>query len=174
MEAGANNLKKARPGSCARKIGRIPRYFESVKAAIKYAAHSGADMVIRHLAMPGHLECCARPAMEWACENLPNVPFHLMFQYLPDYRANGDKILGRPLSQIEIENLKQMARDIGVNLYQNAPRQGETPIHTAPALVGETMDIVIHDDGRVSFTRLEGSMLQIMQVLEGSASMQGE
>ncbi len=159
---------------CARKVGRIPRYFESVTTSIQYAAQSGADVVIRHLAMPGHMECCARPAMEWARENLPNVPFHLMFQYLPDYRANGDKILGRPLSQFEIAKLQEMAQEIGVNLYQNTPRESKTPINTAPALVGETMDIVIHDDGRVSFTRLEGSMLQIMQVLEGSALVQGE
>jgi len=157
---------------CADKLGRIPNYFGSVTTAIKMAAASGASVVIRHLTMPGHLECCARPAMEWAMQNLPQVPFHLMFQYIPDYRAEGDPVLGRVLSIEEIEQARGMAQEIGVNLYQAGAgaRQplGPQANEEVPKFedIGDTVDVLIHADGRIAFMRLTDELLPIMAAFE--------
>jgi putative pyruvate formate lyase activating enzyme len=160
---------------CAQKLGRIPKYFETVTNALQTAAASGASVVIRHLLMPGHLECCAKPAMEWARSTLPEVPFHLMFQYVPDYRAVGDAVLGRALSQEEMEAAQKMAREIGVNLYtENAEVRGAasaTPFSNEGA-IGETVDILIHDDGRVAFTRLTSELLPVAAALNDEERVQ--
>ncbi len=152
---------------CAQKLGKIPDYFASVTRAFERAALSGASVIIRHLMMPGHLECCARPAMAWAKKTLPDVPFHLMFQYLPDFRATGDPILGRPLSPAEIERGGQIAREIGVRLYQETAQTMGKPVSPISATDGGAIDIVIHGDGRVAFTRLSGDLLAVAAALNG-------
>jgi putative pyruvate formate lyase activating enzyme len=157
--------------ACARRLGRIPDYLPSVTAAFHAAAVSGASVIIRHLVMPGHLECCARPAMEWAASALPDVPFHLMFQYLPDYRAEGDPVLGRTLTPQEIVRARRMAAEIGVKLYRETRDTSPVPGTQDPAgrpagePIGETVDILIHDDGRVSFTRLLEALLPVAAAL---------
>jgi putative pyruvate formate lyase activating enzyme len=160
---------------CATRLGRIPNYVESVQSAFAMAAASGASVVIRHLLMPGHLECCARPAMEWAATALPRVPFHLMFQYVPDYRARGDAVLGRVLTLEEVERARAMAVEIGVKLYKEGTSSGDTPsdpkrvVANADFLepVGDSVDIYVHGDGRVSFMRLMGDLVPVAASLNG-------
>ncbi|BDI31697.1 hypothetical protein CCAX7_37480 [Capsulimonas corticalis] len=149
---------------CAAKLGRIPDYLPSVHAAFQTAARSGASVIIRHLVMPGHLECCARPAMEWAARELPDTPFHLMFQYLPEFRTLGDPVMGRALSLPEIARAEELAREIGVRRYQEA-EFASPPMPETEGGVGETVDILIHEDGRVSFTRLTGDLLPVAAAL---------
>ncbi len=154
---------------CARRLGMIPDYLPPVKAAFVTAASSGADVIIRHLVMPGHLDCCARPAMEWAAQALPETPFHLMFQYVPDFRAAHDPVLGRFLSPEEIQRAKAMAQEIGVHLYQE---QEDAPRHPVPGAAGsgdgQAVDIIIQGDGRVSFTRLLADLLPVAAALDSN------
>ncbi len=156
---------------CARRLGLIPDYLPSVKAAFLTAASSGADVIIRHLVMPGHLDCCARPAMEWAAQALPETPFHLMFQYVPDFRAAHDPVLGRFLSLGEIQRAKAMAQEIGVTLYQEqAQDQVDSRKHLSMPISspGQAVDIIIQGDGRVSFARLLPELLPVAAALDSN------
>lgn len=157
---------------CAERLGRIPHYSASVRAAFAAAVRSGASVVIRHLVMPGHLDCCARPAMEWGAQALPNTPFHLMFQYVPDYRAVRDPVLGRFLTDAERTRARAMATEIGVRLYEErggvprpVPTRTERSV-TAPA-PGPPVDVLIQADGRVSFTRLLPDLVPVAAALAG-------
>jgi putative pyruvate formate lyase activating enzyme len=164
--------------SCAARLGRVPAYVESVQTAFVTAAASGASVIIRHLVMPGHLECCARPAMQWAVANLPAAPFHLMFQYVPDYRAENDPVLGRPLSQDEIRRARDIALEVGVHLYKEEAVSVGDGYSASAAAPGQayrddfdgldgTVDIFVHDDGRVSFKRLLSDLVPIAAGLNG-------
>lgn len=153
---------------CARRLGQIPDYLPAIQAAFVSAVASGASVIIRHLVMPGHLDCCARPAMEWAAQALPDTPFHLMFQYVPDFRAIGDPVLGRFLSTEEIARVKVMAAEIGVNLYEERSFTEDRPLaDSAGAASGQAVDILIQGDGRVSFTRLLPDLLPVAAALNG-------
>lgn len=159
---------------CARRLGLIPDYLPSIKAAFIAAASSGADVIIRHLVMPGHLDCCARPAMEWAKQALPETPFHLMFQYVPDFRAARDPVLGRFLLPDEIRRAGAMARETGVNLYDEKSAYQEQGAGgalsvggTAGTGEGQAVDIIIQGDGRVSFARLLPELLPVAAALDG-------
>ncbi len=59
---------------------------ERVTRNILRAAASG-DVIIRHLVLPGHLDCCTKPALEWMARNLPRdrVLVNAMGQYRPDH-----------------------------------------------------------------------------------------
>ena len=155
--------------TCARKLGRIPNYLPSVQAAFHHAARSGAGVIIRHLLMPGHVECCARPAMEWAAAELPDVPFHLMFQYVPDFRAAGDPVLGRPISPAERAAALRIAAEVGVNLYREPAAVPARPLSRHGVAdnpgIGETVDILIRGDGQVTFTRLLEQLLPVAGAL---------
>jgi putative pyruvate formate lyase activating enzyme len=151
---------------CARRLGLIPDYLSSVQAAFIAAVQSGASVIIRHLVMPGHLECCARPAMVWAKATLPDTPFHLMFQYVPDYRAARDPLLGRFLSADEITQARTMAAEIGVNLYEERPDSRPAVRADSPD-PAQAVDILIQGDGRVSFTRLLPSLVPVAAALDG-------
>lgn len=152
---------------CAWKLGRIPRYLGSITRSFRMAVDSGASVIIRHLVMPGHLDCCAKNAMIWAKSHFPKTAFHLMLQYVPDYRATGDPILGRHLTTSEIQAARQMAREIGVCLYQESEPLAERLAENAGSRggIGETVDIVVQPDGRVSFTRLLDGLLPVAAAL---------
>lgn len=72
------------PGPCAVKLARTPWYWETVTANLLRVHARGDGMVIRHLIMPEHLECCTRPVLEWVRQHMPEVPFNLMDQFHPD------------------------------------------------------------------------------------------
>ena len=60
-------------------------------------AARGARLMVRHLLLPGHLECCYRPIVDWMCRWLPMVPLRVMTGYLPRWQAAGHQDLAAPL-----------------------------------------------------------------------------
>jgi len=34
--------------------------------------------------MPGHVECCTYPVLDWIAEHMPTAPVNIMDQYHPD------------------------------------------------------------------------------------------
>jgi putative pyruvate formate lyase activating enzyme len=72
------------PGRCAIELARTPRYWETVTANLLLLREWGEDLTIRHLVMPGHVDCCTRPVLDWLAGELPGVPVNIMDQYHPD------------------------------------------------------------------------------------------
>jgi uncharacterized Fe-S radical SAM superfamily protein PflX len=73
---------------CAIRLSRTPWYFETVAENHRLIYGWGEDIVIRHLIMPGHVECCTKPVLKWIAENMPEVPVNVMDQYHPDAYCN--------------------------------------------------------------------------------------
>lgn len=71
---------------CAQKYSKIKNYVEVVQNNFEFA-YNTADVILRHLVLPGHLNCCTRPIAEWVAEHTPQIRFNLMFQYGPCHRA---------------------------------------------------------------------------------------
>jgi putative pyruvate formate lyase activating enzyme len=74
--------------NCAIKLSRTPWYFETVSRNHKLVYEWGDNMVIRHLIMPNHVECCSKPVLKWINENMPDVLVNIMYQYHPDNFCN--------------------------------------------------------------------------------------
>jgi putative pyruvate formate lyase activating enzyme len=75
------------PGRCAIRLARTPRYFATVTQALGMLADWGEDVLVRHLIMPAHVECCTKPVLDWLAARMPEVPVNLMDQYHPDMFA---------------------------------------------------------------------------------------
>jgi putative pyruvate formate lyase activating enzyme len=75
---------------CAIRLSRVPRYFEVVARNHEFAQSNG-DMIIRHLVMPNHVECCTKPVLRWVSEHCPRALVNIMRQYHPDYRVQAER-----------------------------------------------------------------------------------
>ncbi|MBO3755270.1 MAG: radical SAM protein [Candidatus Brockarchaeota archaeon] len=69
---------------CAKRLSRVENYFETVSRNHRIASENG-DMIIRHLVLPNHLDCCTKPVLKWISENTPRALVNIMGQYHPDY-----------------------------------------------------------------------------------------
>jgi putative pyruvate formate lyase activating enzyme len=73
---------------CAVFLARTPWYFDTVATNHKLVYEWGEDLVIRHLVMPGHVECCTKPVLEWIAQNTPRALVNVMDQYRPEYACD--------------------------------------------------------------------------------------
>lgn len=73
---------------CAARLASVTRYRQTVEQNMLRLHRSGSRLFIRHLLMPGHIDCCLGPVARWVAEHLPGVPFWLMTGYTPAYRTD--------------------------------------------------------------------------------------
>ncbi len=69
---------------CAERLSLVKKYWKVVTRNVKWA-HDWADIIIRHLVLPNHLECCTKPILKWIAENCPRALVNIMEQYRPEY-----------------------------------------------------------------------------------------
>jgi putative pyruvate formate lyase activating enzyme len=79
-------------------------------------AKAQADVLVRQLVLPGHIECCTKPIIEWCAQNLGrDVRFNLMFQYFPEYRASMFPEINRTLTAAEVKRAMEVVKEAGLN-----------------------------------------------------------
>jgi putative pyruvate formate lyase activating enzyme len=102
---------------CAMRLSYVPDYWEVVTGNHKLAYKSG-DMIIRHLVLPNHVECCSKPIMDWIYDNLgEKVVLNIMAQYRPVYEASNYKDISRPIYGREMVEAVNYAHKLGfINL----------------------------------------------------------
>lgn len=103
---------------CAKRLSGVPRYFEVVSRNHKYICDRGADIIIRHLVLPGHVDCCTKPVLRWISENCSRALVNIMDQYRPEHLVarfpeRWRDIARRPSIQ-EIEEAYNYADSLGL------------------------------------------------------------
>ena len=110
------------PGPCAVRLSRTPWYWETVTGNLLRIHSWGEDFTIRHLVMPGHVECCTMPILDWIAEHMPDAPVNVMDQYHPDnfcdprgskFQSKYADIARRPTAD-EIRKAFRHAQDLGL------------------------------------------------------------
>ncbi|WP_292387899.1 radical SAM protein [Methanosarcina sp. UBA5] len=99
--------------ACAQKYSKIKNYLEIVRPNFEFA-YETAEVLLRHLVLPGHLECCTRPIAEWVAKHIPQIRFNLMFQYRPCYRAMEYPEIGRRLTSEEEAKAIDIVKNAGI------------------------------------------------------------
>ena len=69
---------------CAYRLSSIRNYVDTVKRNL-LLAHEHGDIIIRHLVLPGHIECCTKRIIEWVAAYLQRALLNIMDQYRPDF-----------------------------------------------------------------------------------------
>jgi len=103
---------------CAEKYSGVKNYFDVVSRNHKRIHDEGSgEIIIRHLVMPNHIECCSKPILDYVAEEIPKCVVNIMGQYRPQYKAyNYDEINRRP-SSTEMLEVKDYADKLGI-LYK--------------------------------------------------------
>ncbi len=104
---------------CAVRLSAAPRYVETVGRNLRAAVETG-DMIIRHLVLPGHVECCSIPVLRWIAASLPldKVVVNIMDQYRPEHLVakypRRWRELARRLTREEYERVVAEAEKLGI------------------------------------------------------------
>lgn len=100
---------------CAARYSQAPRYTEVVRRNLM-ELKGFQNLTIRHLLLPGHLECCYRPIVEWVAKNLPRAKFSVGNEYVPCYKAGHYPEINRRVSDAEFREALRQAREHELNL----------------------------------------------------------
>jgi putative pyruvate formate lyase activating enzyme len=101
--------------TCALRLAKVPDYIRIVQENLLWAdEHS--ELIVRHLLMPGHVECCWQPVAEWLAENLPEVKVNLRAGFWPAWHAARHHELRGTVTAGENDNAFELARQLGLNL----------------------------------------------------------
>jgi putative pyruvate formate lyase activating enzyme len=100
---------------CAKRLSKVDNYFEIVSRNHTIAYKQG-ELIIRHLVLPNHVECCSKPILQWISQKMPNVAVNLMAQYRPEYHAYDYDDLIRSITYEEYSEVRQYAKDLNLVL----------------------------------------------------------
>lgn len=76
------------PGECAVELSRTPWYWETLTRNLERVHAWGEDVLVRHLVMPNHVDCCTEPVLGWLADHAPDWPVNVMDQFHPDCRCD--------------------------------------------------------------------------------------
>ena len=100
---------------CAKRLSGIDDYFEVVSRN-HLLARDDAEVVIRHLVLPNHIECCTRPVFDFIAEHMKDrAVVNIMDQYRPCYRADEYEDINRRLRAEEFREAVDYAEKLGLN-----------------------------------------------------------
>ncbi len=103
---------------CGKKFSGISNYFDVIARNHKRIHDEGSgEIIIRHLIMPNHIECCSKPILDYVAKELPNAVVNLMKQFRPEYLSHNYKEINRRPLMGEIHEVKNYADDLGI-LYE--------------------------------------------------------
>ncbi|MHA1908086.1 MAG: radical SAM protein [Candidatus Thorarchaeota archaeon] len=102
---------------CGERLSNVENYFDIVSRNHKMAYDSG-EVIIRHLVLPNHLECCTFPILEWVSKNMPNCMVNIMAQYRPEHRVRRDmetyRDISRRVTSEEMQKAYRRADELGI------------------------------------------------------------
>lgn len=101
--------------NCAEALLVADNYVEVTKQNILKAARH-ADVIVRHVVMPGHSKCCLKPILEWLAAELPEVKLSLLGNYVPP--AEAPSAPKEYLKQKDMENAVNLAKSMGLKLIR--------------------------------------------------------
>ncbi|MBU7025485.1 MAG: radical SAM protein [Theionarchaea archaeon] len=100
---------------CAEELSKVKNYFEIITRN-HLLAEKNADLIIRHLVLPDHIECCTYPIMKWISKNLDNPVVNVSIHYRPEHNAMENSRINRYLTYEEQNKASEIAKEFGYRL----------------------------------------------------------
>ena len=101
--------------ACASRLANIPNYSRVVKENLVWASEH-SDLIVRHLLMPGHIDCCWQPIAQWLAKNVPAVKVNLRAGFWPGWHSANHPELQRTVSVSETSRAEAIAHQCELNL----------------------------------------------------------
>lgn len=151
---------------CAASLAAPSDYFQVASENTVELAKGAGLVLVRHLVLPGHVECCALPIARWVADNLPQAVFNPIYNYLPP-RERAPRDLSRQLRPQEMKQMERECSRLGLRRTR-ALDPGLSQLATCN-LAGEAEEawIILEPDGSATFTIPSGGMVMAAQSLAG-------
>jgi putative pyruvate formate lyase activating enzyme len=94
---------------CAQRLAKCRDYLRVIRENLIWA-NDHSELIVRHLLMPGHIDCCWQPVAKWLAENLPDVKVNLRSGFWPAWRASRHAELCGTVSTAEAARASRIAR----------------------------------------------------------------
>jgi putative pyruvate formate lyase activating enzyme len=104
--------------ACAQKLAGVRDYLAIIRRNFARAHASGARVIVRHLVMPGHVDCCTEPVLAMMREGLPGVPMSLLDPYVPLFRAHRVEGMDRQSTPDEARRARALAESYEVEVVR--------------------------------------------------------
>jgi len=158
---------------CARRLAGVEDHASLVLPRIE-RARDQAFVIVRHLVMPGHLDCCTLPALNQLAERCgPSLRLELLDQYLPMPQLAGDQRapeLRRRARPDEAARARDHAEAIGFTLSEPQPKPFEVGGEDASRGGEGGLRIHVSADGEVVIEHLEPGLVQLVRSLDPEAA----
>jgi len=105
--------------SCAKRLSNVENYTKIIQRNHLLAEKNG-EVIVRHLVLPNHIECCTEPVLKWLSKNMKNYGLNLMNQYRPEYNAllsNSD--VSRKLTYEEFKQAMRIANELNLKIHSD-------------------------------------------------------
>jgi putative pyruvate formate lyase activating enzyme len=102
---------------CAERLARIANYTTVVRENLVWA-YGHSELIVRHLLMPGHIDCCWKPVAQWLAETLPGVKVSLRTGFFPAWQSARHPELRPTNPRADVERAEGIARDSGLNCIE--------------------------------------------------------
>ncbi|KAJ3427425.1 pyruvate formate-lyase activating enzyme [Anaeramoeba flamelloides] len=100
---------------CGKMLSKRRNYCSVIHRNLLQAQKSGADILIRHLVLPTHINCCTKECARWVAHNLGiSTRYNLMFQYRPCYKASQIEDINRKLTLEERKKALKVTQESGL------------------------------------------------------------
>lgn len=100
---------------CAERLSKVQNYTEIIKRN-HLLAFKDAELVIRHLILPNHIECCSKPILDFIAKYFKDrVIVNIMAQYKPDYLAANYSEINRRITNKELEEVISYSQKLNLN-----------------------------------------------------------
>jgi len=103
--------------ACAQRLAKVPDYTKIVQDNLLWAVQH-SELIVRHLLMPGHVDCCWRRVAEWLGMELPGVKVNLRSGFWPGWHSARHPELRRTVSTSESNRAGEIARGHDLNLVE--------------------------------------------------------
>jgi putative pyruvate formate lyase activating enzyme len=100
---------------CASQLARVPAYTQVVQENLRWAAREHR-LIVRHLLMPGHVECCWLPVATWMADALPDIEISLRDGFWPAWKSAEHGELRATCTRAEITRARSIAADFALRL----------------------------------------------------------
>jgi len=104
---------------CAMRLSKVPKYMETITRNYKLIENR-ADLIVRVLVIPSHVEDDAIKIIDWLSENMPeSIYVNLMSQFFPRHKASEFKELNRTLRRNEFQNATDHLKKSKIRYYES-------------------------------------------------------
>ena len=101
---------------CAAELADAPSYLEVVRENLLLAEET-ASLIVRHLLVPGHFDCCFKPILEWVEVSLKAPRLALKGEYMPPRPPNG-RAPQQYVAPEELKRARDAARRMSIELVE--------------------------------------------------------